>query len=185
MTDSQSTPVVNVPKPLPTEYAGHTFRSRLEARWAVFFDELSIEWIYEPEGYELPSGNYLPDFYLPAINGGCWFEVKGQRPTDLETQLAHELAQSTGHDAFIAWGQLPSRHTFTSDIYKHYADDGGWDNYHRWCCCPKCGKLGIEFAGKGGRICWHTTSDSEQTDTQPLFGRAYMAAASRRFWDPK
>jgi len=32
---------------IPTEYAGCTFRSRLEARWAVFFDAMRIEWQYE------------------------------------------------------------------------------------------------------------------------------------------
>jgi len=35
----------------PTKYAGITFRSRLEARWAVFFDALGISWEYEPETF--------------------------------------------------------------------------------------------------------------------------------------
>ena len=35
-----------------TKYGGCYFRSRLEARWAVFFDHLGIEWLYEPEGFE-------------------------------------------------------------------------------------------------------------------------------------
>jgi hypothetical protein len=49
-------------KALPSEYAGCVFRSRLEARVAYYFDLLSIRWEYEPEGFELPSGNYAPDF---------------------------------------------------------------------------------------------------------------------------
>ena len=36
-------------KPIETVYKGYRFRSRLEARWAVFFDALDIEWYYEPE----------------------------------------------------------------------------------------------------------------------------------------
>jgi hypothetical protein len=52
----------------PTRYAGCHFRSRLEARWAVFFDFLGIRWVYEPEGfvgcYGMP---YLPDFHLPDL----------------------------------------------------------------------------------------------------------------------
>lgn len=53
-------------KAIETSYNKHLFRSRLEARWAVYFDHLGIKWIYEPEGYELPGGErYLPDFYLP------------------------------------------------------------------------------------------------------------------------
>ena len=35
----------------PTKYAGILFRSRLEARWAVFFDALGISWEYEPETF--------------------------------------------------------------------------------------------------------------------------------------
>lgn len=55
-------------KAIETQYKGYRFRSRLEARWAVFFDELGIEWEYESEGYELSNGErYLPDFYFPNL----------------------------------------------------------------------------------------------------------------------
>lgn len=64
-------------KPIETQYKGYRFRSRLEARWAVFFDALGIEWQYEPEGYDLgEAGWYLPDFWLPSFNGGMFAEVK-------------------------------------------------------------------------------------------------------------
>ena len=53
------------PQAIRTRYSGILFRSRLEARWAVFFDALGVKWEYEKEGYELPSGRYLPDFFLP------------------------------------------------------------------------------------------------------------------------
>ena len=59
-------------KAIQTEYKGYLFRSRLEARWAVFFDAMGIEWEYEPEGIVLSDGtNYLPDFYLPHFH--CYF----------------------------------------------------------------------------------------------------------------
>lgn len=62
---------------IETRYKGHRFRSRLEARWAVFFDAIGIRWEYEPEGFELKGGmRYLPDFYLPAFTGGIYAEVK-------------------------------------------------------------------------------------------------------------
>jgi hypothetical protein len=69
---------------IQTEYQGHLFRSRLEARWAVFFDYLGIKWSYEPEGFEVGFGNdclrrYLPDFFLPDL--GVWVEVKGDNST--------------------------------------------------------------------------------------------------------
>lgn len=66
-------------KSLPTKYKGYNFRSRTEARWAVFFDAMRIKYLYEHEDVVLPSGRrYLPDFYLPNIEGGCYAEVKGK-----------------------------------------------------------------------------------------------------------
>ena len=67
-------------KPIETYYNGYRFRSRLEARWAVFFDAFDIEYQYEVEGFktETPYGEdifYLPDFYLPKEE--CYVEVKG------------------------------------------------------------------------------------------------------------
>lgn len=62
-------------KAIETLYAGCRFRSRLEARWAVFFNKLRIRWTYESEGYEYEDSKYLPDFYLPEIK--TYAEVKG------------------------------------------------------------------------------------------------------------
>lgn len=145
---------------IETRYAGCNFRSRLEARWAVFFDALGVPWEYEPEGYELPSGRYLPDFWLPSIE--TWYEVKGQRPSDLEATLASELATHTGHRALIAFGQLPvdpdhSGQDFTSKEGGNGAHDiwlnGAQDYDYAWCVCPRCGKVGCEYAARGARVC--------------------------------
>lgn len=54
---------------IPTRYKNITFRSRLEASWAEYFDFVGIEWSYEPEGYILSNGRcYLPDFFLPKLD---------------------------------------------------------------------------------------------------------------------
>lgn len=45
---------------IPTKYAGVQFRSRLEARWAAFFDLLGWEWEYEP----IDLDGYVPDFIV-------------------------------------------------------------------------------------------------------------------------
>lgn len=69
-------------KPIETVYKGYRFRSRLEARWAVFFDACGVDWEYEPEGYDLGGGlYYLPDFLLHGlvgrVEGDLYVEVKG------------------------------------------------------------------------------------------------------------
>ena len=83
---------MNELKAIQTEYKGYRFRSRLEARWAVFFDTLGVKWEYEPEGYDLGNGvYYLPDFLLHdvTVNHGLfqrhcdiYVEVKGVMTDD-------------------------------------------------------------------------------------------------------
>lgn len=51
-------------------------RSRLETRWAAFFDELGWSWTYEP--FQL--GNYVPDFVL-QFHKPLLVEVKGDDTT--------------------------------------------------------------------------------------------------------
>jgi hypothetical protein len=79
---------------IPTRYKGYSFRSRLEARWAVFFDELGIEWEYEKEGFNLGAGlYYLPDFWLPQVN--MWAEVKPDLLLPMEREKAQKLCEQT------------------------------------------------------------------------------------------
>ena len=70
-------------KAIETEYKGYKFRSRLEARWAIFFDAIGVRWEYEPEGYGMEDGTvYLPDFLIHdvcgQVNDKLWVEVKGE-----------------------------------------------------------------------------------------------------------
>ncbi len=96
------------PKPIPAEYRGVKYRSRLEARWAVFFDAVGEEYHYhyEYEGFQLPSGWYLPDFFLPRI--GLWVEIKPDEPTDEETRKAVELSRASFWPVVIFGGVIGS-----------------------------------------------------------------------------
>lgn len=90
---------------IETPYNGYKFRSRLEARWAVFFDALGIKYEYEPEGFETSAGRYLPDFRLPEL--GYWAEVKGFNDhlrKDLDKVEAFVIEQKT---AVVILSDLP------------------------------------------------------------------------------
>lgn len=89
-------------KAIETHYAGYRMRSRLEARWARFFDAMWFSWEYEPEGFALPSGPYLPDFYLPRVK--MWCEAKPEPFNDRELQLAKELVIATKHPLIMLDG---------------------------------------------------------------------------------
>jgi hypothetical protein len=95
-------------KPIETVYKGYRFRSRLEARWAVFFDALGIEWEYEKEGYDLgEAGWYLPDFWLPEATLearrkiGYFVEIKGEKPNPDELRKMKALNNNPPE---YAWG---------------------------------------------------------------------------------
>lgn len=91
-------------KAIETRYQGYRFRSRLEARWAVFFDTLGIRYEYEPEGFDLgDAGRYLPDFWLPEHK--AWFEIKGTEPNQGELRKADALFEQSGDPVFIAIGE--------------------------------------------------------------------------------
>lgn len=45
---------------IPTTYKSTRFRSRLEARWAAFFDLLGWSWVYEP----FDTDGWIPDFLI-------------------------------------------------------------------------------------------------------------------------
>lgn len=82
-------------KAIETRYKGYRFRSRLEAKWAVFFDALGVQWEYEPQGFETPWGPYLPDFCLQGVYGPLWVEVKGIKPTDVEVKKLGFVVKGT------------------------------------------------------------------------------------------
>lgn len=164
-------------KAIETRYKGYRFRSRLEARWAVFFDILDISWEYEKEGFDLDGVWYLPDFWLPELK--CWVEIKGQEPTLEENEKARLLALGTKETTFILWGSLEpfrqeritlrsleeSKAIFkktgeycpTTDI-KYYGTLGHRfkcngnevylsDTFYRFAECRECHKVEIVFLG--------------------------------------
>lgn len=96
-------------KPIETVYNGYRFRSRLEARWAVFFDALGIPYEYEKEGFDLDGTCYLPDFWLPEQD--CWVEIKGEYPSDEEHAKTKQLALYTQKPVATFYGniEMPTR----------------------------------------------------------------------------
>ena len=147
-------------KAIETEYNGYRFRSRLEARWAVFFDAVGILYDYELEGFEFDSGmRYLPDFYLPELN--MWVEVKGVL-SDSDERKIKEFRRFLvkRKESLIVLRDIPPETEDVLDwIYDKYP---GWESFsigcdfpYVPCVCPACGKVGFEFDGRGWRICDH------------------------------
>ena len=126
-------------KAIETCYKGYRFRSRLEARWAVYFDAAGIEWEYEKEGYRLSNnlGAYLPDFWLPQVE--MWAEVKPTFFSHLEICKCWDLALLTGYPCLMLdevpdnksyWGVEPLNET--DACFTDYFLDGSYLSERRF-----------------------------------------------------
>lgn len=182
-------------KAIETRYKGYRFRSRLEARWAVFFDALGVSWEYEKEGYDLgPAGWYLPDFWLPGVydrhcqKPGIWIEIKPEEFTQAESDRCGGLSVATGSPVFEMWG-LPTEHEGVwwsmspdpsgPEVVNGIRASGGWDNGMVWHKCDVCGTCKIEFDND-----YHDCPKNPRhacTQWHPDIKRAADAARSARF----
>ena len=150
-------------KVIETEYKGTKYRSRTEARWAVFMDAVHFPFVYEPEGFDLGSdGWYIPDFWLPSIDK--FMEIKPEIVPPGRTSPVEALCRSTQKDVITFCG-MPTMPDLAGDC----REDGylavwcepeelypegyiGEDTHYWFCCCPYCKRVGIEFNGRSDRI---------------------------------
>ena len=99
----------NMIKAIETKYKGFRFRSRTEARGAVFFDTYGVRYEYEPEGFVLRNGQrYLPDFLVFGMGrytDGAYFEVKPDtEPEETWLNKMEFLAEGTDKDVYMLCG---------------------------------------------------------------------------------
>jgi hypothetical protein len=105
---------------IQTEYNGVLLRSRLEARWAILFDELNIKWVYEPDCFLLSNGQkYTPDFYIPKMD--LYIEIKPNFDW-IENDYHKKRYELFKKDLLILSGGFPN---FDVNMLYHENDFGG------------------------------------------------------------
>lgn len=191
-------------KAIETIYNGYRFRSRLEARWAVFFDTLGIEYQYEVEGFDLGNaGWYLPDFWLPTQK--LWLEIKPNIYDSLDglwvDHPVFDLYASQTDDR-VYFGSVDFKvvvgepwidtdsHYFRSgfnfgsipdpDAYR-YVICQNFDTNYFWCECIKCGAINAQFQGRANRNCKCFDTDDGNNACSPRLISAYNAARQAQF----
>jgi len=192
-------------KAIETSYKGYHFRSRLEARWAVFFDNMGIKWEYEPEGFTKNEIKYLPDFLITLpTNLKYYCEIKSENYSigddykvgcyskyDLYYDIVNDtkipmiflngIPKPKGYTRIYYFGKdhVGLQHCFIADFkdYINYVDDY-WMQY----CIPNItnGSLDMPF--------FYDDTDEKNNVERRLrkhFGRkylkAYNASRSARF----
>ncbi len=198
-------------KAIETDYNGIRFRSRREARWAVFFDAAGIPWEYEPEAYDLSAapcptctsegklgadegeceechntgtvsrGSYLPDFWLPKQK--MFWEVKGELVNDNRLEA---LGAMTDTRVILAWGPIEPDHATNDDDWHHKVYPG-WDHYYNWAQCSACGALDCTYSGRADYVGCSCPNgwDRPRYGASSVLERAFAAVRSHRFWDPR
>jgi hypothetical protein len=146
-------------KALETVYKGVRFRSRIEARHAILFDQLEIKWEYEPEGFKMKTEKgticYLPDFYLPEvylrgfIKPGVYFEVK---PSYSNAEESQEKFNNFDGPLVVACG-TPDLQAYGDHEWMFEWHKDRWDNCMYFKYCEKCMLFEIEFSEGNYCVC--------------------------------
>jgi hypothetical protein len=126
-------------KPIETTFNGHRFRSRLEARWAVFFTVLEVPYDYEAQGYNFEEYAYLPDFWIPSWN--VFVEIKPFRPDADEMRRYIAFAKHAEKSLLLFYGNA------SADEHRVlWCSPSGYeaDDLQLASCRKGCGQMFIE-----------------------------------------
>jgi hypothetical protein len=154
---------------LETHAFGYRFRSRLEARWAVFFNRLGVAWEYEPQGFDIGGEAYLPDFRIVTGDLVYWYEIKpkGTRSCEKFEKFAEALGSNDG-------GNLPL------NLEARLLSGDPYDVFGEHYVCPRCGMpespdgLGDDLVGFLCDPCdWVTASGGDNPSEVGFAGIPY------------
>lgn len=87
---------------IPTNYRCAQFRSRLEAKWASFFDHMGWVWEYEP----LDLSGYIPDFILTNFHKPLLVEIKPEIEFEALIPHAKKIVESGWSGEFMICGAV-------------------------------------------------------------------------------
>lgn len=139
---------------MPGWYKGTRFRSHLEARYAIFFDELQIKWEYEPQGFAVDGTAYLPDFVAFPALGMLWIEIKPEWDTDpagverWRKFVAHR-PQPSRAALLIGKPSADGMHTVIGGDEGEDPLKGPWeDDRMQWRPCPAGYHFDLAYPGK-------------------------------------
>ena len=116
---------------VPVIYNGTSFRSTTEARWAVFFDYLGIDYEYEKEQVSLETGGvYIPDFYLPQLE--MYIEVKPNNLSIIENEYQKPIQMRKQVDSNMIFIGLGIPRIDDNYLYRIELDDNPLTDTYRY-----------------------------------------------------
>lgn len=157
---------------IPTRYEGVEFRSRLEAKWAAFFDLAGWRWEYEP----VDLNGYIPDFFLMFYKP-LLVEVKPATTSEELEAHSQKIKDSGWKGEVLILGATLLRGEsawsedylgIISEAFGHISEDTGedctWFTEAGFSDCPNCeyglrhpsGGWSCYKCGKWSKFCFHS-----------------------------
>lgn len=161
-------------KAIETRYAGTNFRSRLEARWAAFFDLCGWRWEYEPVDFD----GWIPDFLIEFPCGHS--ECNGTHTVYAEVKPYRSIEEFKAHPAYgIEWGCITMANEDVAEGYEEF--DLGVDAVALLGASPASGVSQIQSMSHG--------SGGGHFDVDFFVGRRdieimWREAGNRTRWNP-
>src|SRR5262245_9203813 len=145
---------------IATWYQGKEYRSRTEARWALWFDEVGIPFRHEEQPYGVDGRGYLPDFHLR------------DRALDVEIKRDGFAIDGMSDRMFQAYADGSERRLLVISGWPVVAADDTDDWYGKlylprrasmpavFVECPNCHRVGVlaHDGNAGDRAVWIDTS---------------------------
>jgi len=171
---------------IPTTYRGITFRSRLEATWACFFDLAGWPWEYEPFDLE----GYIPDFVL-RLHAPLLVEVKPASSLEDLRLFVPKIERSGWDGEALIVGAGPLGERDASPVVGLLAERAeepsgiGWEwGPGRLFACLSCGSLSVlhEDMAWRCRVCGHGEGNGHIGEARDVVEREWSLAKNRVQW---
>lgn len=150
-------------EPKPTKYKGYSFRSKLEATWAYFFDQSGIKYVYEPDAFIVDKDKqYTPDFYLPEalLRGkyqGVYIEIKpeGYMRDDLYNKMISKAMKELPLILLVGDPMFSFDNTIRAPFIENSNEQISpfWDNNMVFMYCDNCHTYKFEFDEGSYYVC--------------------------------
>lgn len=141
---------------IPTKFNSTQFRSRLEARWAAFFEILCWDYVYEP----FDADGYIPDFVIT-------FPARPPLLVEVKPAVTHDDYLTAANATFRGLGSFGSQ-------WKHGVIIVGVNPYYQW---DRIVSAGCYFhSGKEAIAAWWMFSDDSRNSCyiKPSYVSSYV-----------
>lgn len=144
------------------------FEERYEAKWAVFFEYLGLDFLYNHNG-----GAYVPQFRIPSLGVQVYTRPGATEESSLNSLSGYGRVSIAFNDV-----RMPLDYDGGGVKVSTFNDKPKFAKYYLWCQCPSCGKIGIIRHDQTLIPCCDYERDmSDYDDRLGVFYTPYLLAA--------